>query len=60
MRAIGFILILFGALALGVEGFAGALGVVPPVRVYPLASGIALVFGLLVLTTTGQRDDEDS
>jgi len=71
MRLIGIVLVLLGALALGVEGFgslfqgrAAAAG--PTVEraeangksgwVSPVVGGIALVGGLLLLASDGRRD----
>jgi hypothetical protein len=53
MRVIGLLLVLTGALALGLEAYGAEL----PVRVPILVSAIVLVFGLLVLATA-TRDDE--
>lgn len=53
MRAIGLILILAGALGLALETFGAEL----PVSIPLVVSGIVLVFGLLVLTTS-RRDEE--
>lgn len=69
MRIVGLVLVILGALALGYGGFtyvtheevtdAGAAEVVEKkktVWIPPVAGGIALVTGLIILVTTGERD----
>jgi len=70
MRLIGIVLVLLGALALGVDGvgslFQGRAAAGPTVEraetngksgwVSPVVGGIALVGGLLLLASDGRRD----
>lgn len=57
MRIIGFVLVIVGALALGYESFALVAQKERMVWVPPVASGIALVSGLLLLAVTGRRGE---
>jgi len=52
MRAFGMVLVVIGALALGALAL-GSRGVVHS----PLAAGITLVCGLLLLVTAGRRTE---
>lgn len=69
MRIVGLVLVILGALALGYGGFtyvtteevtdAGVAEVVEKrktVWIPPVAGGIALVTGLIILVTTSERD----
>jgi len=56
MRAAGLTLVCLGALALGLPRFGGRENQTGPVS--PLAGGIALVSGLLLLTVGGRRQSE--
>jgi len=70
MRIVGLVLVILGALALGYGGFTyvtheevtdagtaeGTVGKEKTVWIPPTAGGIALVTGLIVLVTTGERD----
>jgi hypothetical protein len=58
MRIIGFILVVFGALALGYEGFVHAAREKhQTVWVPPVVGGIALVSGLLLQAVSGRRGE---
>lgn len=56
MRVVGIILVVLGALALGYYGFRSAMGD-GQLWVSPVASGIALVCGLIVLATRGRKEE---
>jgi hypothetical protein len=64
VRLIGIVLVLIGGLALGYQGFALKLG--QPVQatatqpwwhLSPVLGGIALVSGLLLLASSGRREE---
>jgi hypothetical protein len=57
MRIIGFVLVVLGALALGYEGFHATQEKGRTVLVPPVAGGIVLVSGLLVLAVSGRRGE---
>lgn len=64
MKLIGVILVLIGGLALGYQGFALELGAVaqsgaaePWWHLSPVLGGIALVSGLLLLASSGRREE---
>jgi hypothetical protein len=64
MKLIGILLVLIGGLALGYQGFALKLGTVahpaasgPWWHLSPVLGGIALVSGLLLLASSGQREE---
>lgn len=54
MQVVGLIFVLLGALGLAVEAFGADL----PVRIPSVVSGIVLVLGLLVLTTSWRNENE--
>ena len=67
MRVIGLILVVLGGLALGwqayievarTDGEAAALERTNTRLVPPIVSGIMVVSGLLLLTTSGRRDED--
>ena len=56
MRFVGMILVMLGGLALGYHGFRHvASNDRDPLAVPPVASGIAVVSGLLLLASSGRR-----
>jgi hypothetical protein len=63
VRLIGIVLVLIGGIALGYQGFAPGLGQAaqsaaqPWWHLSPVLGGIALVSGLLLLASSGRREE---
>jgi len=55
MRALGMILVMIGALALGYQGFSGEREPVRNVAIPPVVGGIAVTTGLILMTSALKR-----